>query len=96
LRYRLQYPDGRQIRGDVRFGTIDVAPLPLGQKAQINIQLHRHFDLGLGGYGQGANFPVEGGLAGLIIDARGRPLAFESDPAKNRKRQDDWLTQITV
>jgi hypothetical protein len=96
LRYQLQYPDGRQIRGDVRFGTIDVAPLPLGQKAQINIQLHRHFDLGLGGYGQGANFPVEGGLAGLIIDARGRPLAFESDPAKNRKRQDDWLTQITV
>jgi hypothetical protein len=96
LRYRLQYADGRQIRGDLKFGHIDVVPLPLGQKAQITIQLHRHFDLGLGGYGQGGTFPVEGGLAGLIIDARGRPLAFESDPAKNRKQQDDWLTQITV
>jgi hypothetical protein len=96
LRYRLQYADGRQVRGDVHFGTIDVVPLPLGQKAQITIQLHRHFDLGLGGYGQGGTFAVEGGLAGLIIDARGRPLVFESDPAKNRKRQDDWLTQITV
>jgi hypothetical protein len=39
---------------------------------------------------------VEGGLAGLVIDARGRPLGMESDPAKNRRSQDDWLTQITV
>jgi hypothetical protein len=96
LRYRLQYADGRQVRGDVHFGTIDTIPLPLGQKAQITIQLHRHFDLGLGGYGQGGSFAVEGGLAGLVIDARGRPLAFESDHAKARKQQDDWLTQITV
>jgi hypothetical protein len=96
LRYRLQYADGRQIRGDVRFGAIDTVPLPLGQKAQITIQLHRHFDLGMGGNGQGGTFAVEGGLAGLIIDARGRPLAFESDHAKARKQQDDWLTQITV
>jgi hypothetical protein len=96
LRYRLQYADGRQVRGDVHFGSIEVVPLPLGQKAQMTIQLHRHFDLGLGGYGQGGSFAVEGGLAGLIIDARGRPLVMESDPAKNRKVQDDWLTQITV
>jgi hypothetical protein len=96
LRYRLQYADGRNIRGDVRFGMIEVVPLALGQKAQMTVQLHRHFDLGLGGYGQGGTFPVEGGLAGLIIDARGRPLVFDSDHAKNRKLQDDWLTQITV
>jgi hypothetical protein len=62
----------------------------------MTIQLHRQFDLGMGGYGQGGSFAVEGGLAGLVIDARGRPLAMESDPAKNRKSQDDWLTQITV
>jgi hypothetical protein len=96
LRYRLQYADGRQVRGDVHFGSIEVVPLSLGQKAQLTIQLHRHFDLGLGGYGQGGSFAVEGGLAGLIIDARGRPLVMESDPIKNRRCQDDWLTQITV
>jgi hypothetical protein len=96
LRYRMQYADGRQIRGDVQFGSIEVVPLALGQKAQMTIQLHRHFDLGMGGYGQGGSFAVEGGLAGLVIDARGRPLAMESDPAKNRKSQEDWLTQITV
>jgi hypothetical protein len=96
LRYRLQYADGRQIRGDVHFGAIEVVPLAFGQKAQITIQLHRQFDLGMGGYGQGGTFDVEGGLAGLVIDARGRPLGMESDPAKNRRSQDDWLTQITV
>jgi hypothetical protein len=96
LRYRLQYTDGRQIRGDVHFGSIEVVPLALGQKAQITIQLHRHFDLGMGGYGQGGSFAVEGGLAGLVIDARGRPLGMDADPAKNRRSQDDWLTQITA
>jgi hypothetical protein len=96
LRYRMRSEDGRQIRGDVRFGMIEVVPLPLGQKAQLTVQLHRRFDLGLGGYGQGGTIAVEGGLAGLIIDARGRPLVFESDRAKNRKLQEDWLSQITV
>jgi hypothetical protein len=96
LRYRMQTAEGREIRGDVRFGMIEVVPLPLGQKAQLSVQLHRHFDLGLGGYGQGGTLGVEGGLVGLIIDARGRPLVFESDHAKNRKLQDDWLTQITI
>lgn len=96
LRYRLQYADGRQARGDVRFGTIEVVPLGLGEKGQLSLQLHRHFDLGLGGYGQGGNFTVEGGMAGLIIDARGRPLAFDSDPAKNRRLQEDWFQQITI
>jgi hypothetical protein len=96
LRYRLQYADGRQLRGDVHFGVIEVVPLALGQKAQMTVQLHRHFDLGIGGFGQGGTFPVEGGLAGLVIDARGRPLVMDADPAKNRRSQDDWLTQITV
>jgi hypothetical protein len=96
LRYRLQYEDGRMIRGDVRFGSIESVPLSLGEKASITIQLHRHFDLGLGGYGQGGTFVVEGGLAGLIIDGRGRPLVLESDAAKNRKMQEDWMSQIVL
>jgi hypothetical protein len=96
LRYRLQYEDGRQARGDVRYGTIEIIPLGIGQKAQLTLQLHRHFDLGLGGYGQGGTFTVEGGMAGVVIDARGRPLGFESDPTKNRRLQEDWFQQITI
>jgi hypothetical protein len=93
MRYRLQYEDGRQIKEDIRFGTITIVPLQLGEKAQMNIQLHRQFDLG-NGNGQGGNFNVEGGLAGLMIDARGRPMAFESEPAKIRKQQEEWLHQV--
>jgi hypothetical protein len=90
LRFRLQYEDGRQLREDIRFGTITVVPLPLGEKAQMNIQLNRQFDLG-GGNGQGGTYTVEGGLVGLIIDARGRPIAMETELAKNIKQQEDWL-----
>jgi hypothetical protein len=96
LRYRLAYEDGRQIRGDVKFGNIENVPLRLGQKGQLTIQLHRQFDLGLGGHGQGGTLAVEGGLAGLIIDARGRPIWFDPDPSRNRRMQDGWLQQITT
>jgi hypothetical protein len=34
---------------------------------------------------------VLGGLVGLIIDARGRPLVLPSDPTKRRERVQQWL-----
>jgi hypothetical protein len=95
MRYKLQYQDGRQIREDIRFGTITIVPLALGEKAQMNIQLHRQFDIG-GGNGQGGTYTVEGGLVGLIIDARGRPMSMETEPGKARRQQEEWLHQIAA
>ncbi|MGD0574483.1 MAG: glutamate mutase L [Anaerolineales bacterium] len=94
LRYQMAYEDGRTIRGQIPFGTIEVLPLGPGQAARIALQPSRHFDLGLGGPGQGGTIRAAGGLVGVIVDARGRPIATFSDPGRQRKAVEEWLMQI--
>ncbi len=77
----------------VPFGTIRVLPLGEGETATIEARPARAFDLGQG-RGKATTFPVIGGVVGLIIDARGRPIALPTDgPARVAKLR-EWLTAM--
>lgn len=65
----------------VPFGTLRVIPLPANQKASIAVRPARSLNVGAG-KGKPVETEVEGGLVGLIIDARGRPLQLPDDSAK--------------
>jgi hypothetical protein len=39
---------------------------------------------------------VRGGLAGLIVDARGRPLALPNDGRRRQERLREWLVALRV
>ncbi|MCX6026014.1 MAG: hypothetical protein NTY23_07130, partial [Chloroflexi bacterium] len=58
------------------------------------VQPSRRFDLGLGGAGHGGTITVSGGLVGVILDARGRPLVLPAEREKQRRAQEEWLMQI--
>ena len=45
----------------------------LGEKARVTIQPQRRLDMGAG-HGQPVEAEVEGGVVGLVVDTRGRPL----------------------
>lgn len=74
----------------VPFGTIRVVPLGLGETATVEARPGRAFDLGEG-KGRTATFTVDGGVVGLIIDARGRPIALQSDDRTRVARLREWL-----
>ena len=96
LELSITYPDNRTVNHKVLFGRIDTFPLPAGQKAIVEIKPSRQLDVGLGQPGRGAVAEVEGGLLGIIIDARGRPLQL---PAKNAERQhqiQQWLKALDI
>jgi hypothetical protein len=46
------------------------------------------------GFGPGrapqAGIPINGTTAGIVIDARGRPLQFPADPARRRELIKKW------
>jgi hypothetical protein len=91
LRLRMHRDDGSTEEVDVPYGAIRGIPLPPGQMARLELRPTRHFDVGLGVKGRGAATRVEGGVLGLIIDARGRPLIL---PSEQERRE--WLAAMGV
>ena len=78
---------------EVEFGTIEVLPLGVGEKAELTLQPTRRFDVGYGP-GKGKTITVYGGMVGVVIDARGRPLTLPEDAAASRNIVRQWTWDI--
>lgn len=77
----------------VPFGQIKLLSLPLGKQATIEVRPARGFDVGEG-KGKAATFTVDGGEVGLIIDARGRPIAIPADDTNRARKMREWLQAL--
>lgn len=91
LQVKMTYESGHETMVEARQGTMEVIPLPPGQSARIHIQPLHRADVGMGAPGRGGALKVMGGLLGVIIDARGRPLAPPNDLARRQDLFKKWL-----
>jgi hypothetical protein len=89
LRARLAYADGTEARAEVKFGGLEILPLPNGQSARLSLQPFHRADAGLGP-GKSGTVTVTGGALGVVIDARGRPLHIPGDPVRRRELMKRW------
>lgn len=91
VRVGLEFADGRTHVEDVAWGSIVRLPLAPGEQAVLGLYPAAGVDIGLGtGQQARATDPVEGGALGLVIDARGRPLALPQDPVQRVARLSAW------
>ncbi len=91
LRIRAKNESGEEVSTEVKQGTLEVLPLPLGRSARLNlIPLHRA-DVGMGGPGRGGSLKVTGGVLGVVIDARGRPLRLPTNSRRRGELYKKWL-----
>jgi uncharacterized protein (TIGR01319 family) len=79
--------------GDVRFGTLERIVVPTGTKAKLELRPTRRFDLGMGP-GRGVRMETWGGAVGVIIDARGRPLAWPARQELRQKMVRRWMLEL--
>ncbi|MCE2397178.1 glutamate mutase L [Candidatus Poribacteria bacterium] len=90
---------GVTISGDltetVPFGELRLYPLGVGEKAQVTIQPERRLDMGAG-RGQPVEVEVEGGVVGLVVDTRGRPLEVSNASAERVASLKKWLEALDV
>lgn len=93
LRVKMTYSDGTDARADVKFGGLEVLPLPSGQSARLTLQPLQRADIGMGP-GRGGSITVTGGAMGVVIDARGRPLQFPSDAVRRRELIKKWYYTV--
>jgi hypothetical protein len=94
LKMSVTYEDGSTFRVEVRYGDLEVLPLLPGQQAVIELHPLRRFDVGLGGPGKAGKRRVNGGLVGLIVDARGRPLRHPNRSDRQQEQMKKWLWDV--
>ncbi len=94
LSMKINYDDGGELAVEAHYGDLEVWPLLPGQSATIEIRPARRFDVGLGGAGRGGKIRAIGGLVGLVVDARGRPLRLPEDEERRRQRLRHWVWDV--
>ena len=77
------------------FGDMAVIPLDVGQKAKVTVSPGRRFDVGLGN-GKEIHTEVNGGVVGIIVDCRGRPLNLPEDKAERVRKLGEWNQALGV
>lgn len=96
LKLKVNYASNHHVETEVAYGSMQVIALPPGEKATLEIRPSRHFDIGLGQPGRGALAEVEGGILGIIVDARGRPLRLLKDETRRQAQIRQWLSELGV
>ncbi len=91
LRLHVTYESGDETSFDIKQGTLEALPIPMGEAAKLRLQpLHRS-DVGMGGLGRGGSVRVVAGVLGVVIDARGRPIRLPRDPSRRQDLYKKWL-----
>jgi hypothetical protein len=95
VRVNVEYSNGRQTAVEVMTGSIEVIPLSLNEQALLTLFPASSVDVGLGpGERARASEEVDGGLIGLIIDARGRPLQLPAEETERHARLLQWAQAL--
>jgi len=91
LRGRLVYQNGNESHIDIKQGALELFPLPTGQSGRLYLTPMHRADIGFGpGRTHTEGIPVSGTALGLVIDARGRPLHFMANVARQREIVKKW------
>lgn len=86
---RLDYSDGHTAEVEVKQGSIAVLPLPSGSKAQLYLKPVRRTEIEEVD-SSAEPVLVNGGVCGVVLDARGRPLKMPADEQHRIALLKEW------
>ncbi len=95
FKIKITRPSGEVLEGAVNAGQMALLPLPVLEKARAVIEPSRNFDLGAG-KGKVLETEVEGGVVGVVLDGRGRPLVLPEDRAKRVQKLQEWNKALNI
>ena len=92
LEYNLH---GEHVKKEVPYGDMALLSMDAGDSVEATITPAKQFDMGLG-KGKAVTATVNGGVVGLIVDARGRPYNMTEDPAERVRRLKSWEKELNL
>ncbi|MBZ0281731.1 MAG: glutamate mutase L [Anaerolineae bacterium] len=93
LKVKITTEDGEVIKQDVMGGHLWVYPLSVGMTVRLDVRVVGR-GLTIGGKSR-VRMDVDGGSAGLIFDARGRPLPLAVDVRGRAAQLPMWIAEMT-
>jgi uncharacterized protein (TIGR01319 family) len=92
---RIRRADGKSEEHKVQTGDLRAVPLGLGESAEAELLPEKGFDLG-SGPGKPITARLSGGVVGLLLDGRGRPLQLPTDPKTRRSKLREWANALSA
>jgi uncharacterized protein (TIGR01319 family) len=94
MKVRASLPGGDQ-ELELLYGQMTVLPLGVGETAQVRVEPARSMDVGKG---RGDTFETEvsGGVVGIILDTRGRPLQMPGDASARVRMLREWFDALSL
>jgi hypothetical protein len=96
LKVKMTYRDKSELEMEIPFGAIEVIPLDANEKADLEVHATRNFGLHPdgGSFSRKMTAVVEGGVLGVIVDTRGRPIVLPVKDDERRRQIQDWLVKL--
>jgi hypothetical protein len=91
----LDMPDGEVVEEELGLGEIKRIHLAERQEAEAVITPARHFDIGEGP-GRSVTSTVMGGVGGLLLDARGRPIGLPEEGGARKELLREWFRALEL
>jgi len=76
--YEIELPGGKTERGELTVGEMKLIPLGLDETAKLSAAPAKGWDLGQGA-GKAVTATLHGGVVGIVLDGRGRPIQIAPD-----------------
>ncbi|MCP4632585.1 MAG: methylaspartate mutase [candidate division Zixibacteria bacterium] len=101
LHYKFVMPDGSTEEGNLSIGEMKLIKLGIDEKtalpqvAKAVLIPDKHLDLGAG-KGHKVEGEVSGGVVGIMLDGRGRPLNLPTDENDRVKKLKEWMAELEI
>jgi uncharacterized protein (TIGR01319 family) len=91
----LTLPDGETVKEELKFGEVKLIPLAEKHEAKAVITPAKNFDMGEGP-GHAVERTIMGGVAGVLLDARGRPIYLPEEDDARKELLIEWFKALDL
>lgn len=93
--YEIAWPDGKTTKEQLKFSELRLYPLDSGKQATITVRPAKQVNMGAG-VGVGVTREVHGGVVGLLLDGRGRPLKLPAEQTGRVAALAKWFKAVDL
>lgn len=96
LKVRLEFKDGTYLEEQIDKGTIVKLPILAGQIVKLFFEPLSNLDMRQFGNNIEKGLIIQGGLCGVIFDARGRPIQLQKNNSERYEQLQKWYRSMDI